>query len=122
MGYVASGGDDRKVRVWRKDSPELIRTIAAHDDFVHAVALCPTFMERLVSAGYDGRVVLWDVATGQELLEYKHPSAAPSAGGGPLVTALQLHESVLLTCGTDKQLRVWCTETGKLERQMRHPG
>lgn len=114
--YLVSGGDDRKVLVWRKERPELIRTIVAHNDFVHAVALCQTFPERLVSAGYDGRVVLWDVSSGAEVMEYKHPAAT----AGPLATALLLHESLLLTCCTDKQLRVWCTETGRLERKMRH--
>mmetsp|Transcript_70084 Transcript_70084/g.109633 ORF Transcript_70084/g.109633 Transcript_70084/m.109633 type:complete len:569 (-) Transcript_70084:10-1716(-) len=113
--YVASGSDDRTVRVWRKDSPELIRTITAHVDFVHLVALCPTFVERLVSASYDGRIILSDVSTGEELVEYRHPSAVS-------VAALQLQESMLLTCCSDKQLRVWGTETGRLERQLRHPG
>lgn len=116
--YLVSGGDDRKVRVWRKDVPELVRAIPAHDDFVHALALCSTFPERLVSAGFDGRVVLWDVSTGEELLEFKHPAAAT----GSIVTALRLHESTLFSCCSDKQLRVWCTESGKLERQMRHAG
>jgi len=110
--FMASGGDDRTVRVWKKEVPELLRVIPAHSDFVRAVSLCPTFTERLATAGDDGRVALWNAATGERLLEYPHPVAA---------SAISLHESTLFTAASDKQLRVWSTESGILERQLRHP-
>lgn len=115
--YLVSGGDDGKAMVWRKDRPELIRSISAHSDFVQAMSLCPTFPKRLVTAGYEGRVLLWDLSTGKELLEYEHQGSSSSSRQ---ITAVRIHESTMLTCSTDKFLRVWNTESGEMQAKMRH--
>merc|ERR1712217_162810 len=110
---LASGSDDRTVRIWSREKPEVTRTIAAHGDFVRSVALCQTYTERLVSAGDDGKVFLWNVLTGERLCEYTQDSVA---------IAVVLRESVLLTACDDGRLRIWQTETGTLGKQLKHPG
>merc|ERR1719330_1324494 len=111
--FLASGSDDRTIRIWSKDRPECLHTIAGHGDFVRALALCSTFQERLVSAGDDRRLVLWDASTGERLREYACDA---------LVLALRLRESSLITAAEDKQLRVWDTVTGACLQKLRHPG
>eukprot|EP00933_Yihiella_yeosuensis_P015011 TRINITY_DN13214_c0_g2_i1.p1 TRINITY_DN13214_c0_g2~~TRINITY_DN13214_c0_g2_i1.p1 ORF type:complete len:524 (-),score=80.70 TRINITY_DN13214_c0_g2_i1:113-1684(-) len=111
--FLASGSDDRTVRIWRKDEPQEIRCISAHSDFVRAISLCQTFMSRLVSSGEDGKVLLWDVETGQQLREYAHCG---------IVSSLDLSGSILVTAGEDKMLRVWHTEAQELQHSLRHPG
>ncbi|CAJ1350557.1 unnamed protein product, partial [Effrenium voratum] len=110
--YLASGSDDRTVRLWRMDAPETVRTIPAHKDFVRAVALCSTFQERLVSAGDDLAVILWDASSGQKLREYAHPCVA---------AAVLLEGSLLASAGEDGRLRIWSAESGILQHTMKHP-
>jgi len=111
--YLVSGGDDRKLRVWDKAAPTLLRTIAGHSDFIRAVALCPNLTNRLVSSADDGKVILWDAGTGQQLLEYEQKG---------LATDLLLNASLLITAGEDSRLRVWRTESAELLHGAKHPG
>lgn len=111
--YLVSGGDDRAIKVWRKDVPELLRTITGHADFVRAVSLCPTFPDRLASAGDDKLVALWDVSTGARVAEFPHSNS---------VVAVWLRESALITAGGDKFLRVWHTDTAEVQDKLRHLG
>uniref|UniRef100_A0A7S4PRY6 Anaphase-promoting complex subunit 4 WD40 domain-containing protein n=1 Tax=Alexandrium monilatum TaxID=311494 RepID=A0A7S4PRY6_9DINO len=110
--YLASGGDDRTVRVWQRDAPAMLRCLAGHADFVRGVALCPTFPERLVSAGDDLRAILWNADTGERLRDFTH---------GRTITAVVVRESILATAAEDGRLRLWRIETGAVMRQLAHP-
>lgn len=110
--YLASGSDDRTARIWRKDLPMLVSTIAAHSDFIRAMAFCQSYVERLVTAGDDRKVILWNAETGECLREYPHEAA---------VIALHLCEGALLTASQDGRLRVWQTDAATIVRETLHP-
>lgn len=57
---VVTGGEDGALRVWRRDLGQLIREIPGHKGEV-AGALFLSGRERLLSAGREGKVRLWDV-------------------------------------------------------------
>merc|ERR1712048_946035 len=90
--YLASGSDDRSIRIWKKDAPVHVRTLMGHSDFVRAVSLCPNLIERLVSAGDDRKVILWNVVTGSRLLDFPHDC---------IVNSVILNASLLATGADD---------------------
>ncbi|CAE7845251.1 mhkB, partial [Symbiodinium microadriaticum] len=105
--YLASGGDDRSICIWRRDEiankrgqAECSSRIVSHTDFVRAVALCSSFPERLLSASDDQRVILWNLHSKEKLREYQHPCS---------VAAVVLMGPSLATAGEDGRLRIWQT-------------
>lgn len=61
---VATGGDDRRIRVWKEDAPlQVGRALVLHEYGVNALAFSADGRE-LISAGHEGRVVRWLLDTG----------------------------------------------------------
>ncbi len=56
---VATGGDDRIVRLWKTETGELLHTLANHSGPVTSVQFASA--KRLVSAAKDNRLIVWDV-------------------------------------------------------------
>lgn len=82
---VATASDDRLVKVWDAQTGDLVRTLAGHRREVHSVAFCEN--GPLVSADVRGRIVFWNVETGQFLYDFqarqhKHDKLLVSAGAG----------------------------------------
>src|SRR5438046_1880625 len=61
---LASGSDDRTVRVWAVATGQVERTLEGHSDSVMSVVFSPDG-SKLASASNDRTVRVWDVATGQ---------------------------------------------------------
>lgn len=67
--WIASAGNDRKVRIWDAGNPEKLQhELDGHESHVYHVAFHPGG-ERLVSADLKGRLLEWDVATGKRIRE-----------------------------------------------------
>ena len=62
---LASGGDDKTVRLWDPATGREQRTLTSHTDLVNSVAFSPDG-RMLASGGNDKTVRLWDPATGRE--------------------------------------------------------
>ena len=62
---LASGGDDKTVRLWDPATGREQRTLTSHTDLVNSVAFSPDG-RLLASGGNDKTVRLWDPATGRE--------------------------------------------------------
>jgi len=65
---LAAAGDDHDVRIWDRDSGELVWQLKGHNDWVRSVAFSPDG-NTLVSGGNDRRVIFWDVKTGKKTSE-----------------------------------------------------
>lgn len=79
---LAAGGLDKTIRIWDAISGELLRAIAGHDGFVHALAF-DGGNERLVSGGHTGRITVWNVADGKPILSAKVPDFASAYSLSP---------------------------------------
>lgn len=56
---IATCGDDRLIRLWKTETGELLCTRPGHNAMVTSVQFASD--KRLVSAGKDGRLIVWDV-------------------------------------------------------------
>src|SRR5205085_9537489 len=66
--FMAAAGGDGNVRIWSIAADDATRapvqTLPAHSNFVFCVAFDPVDSTRMVSAGADKRVKLWNWKTG----------------------------------------------------------
>jgi WD40 repeat protein len=107
-------GDDT-VRVWEVDPEATLPVLRGHSSYVYPVAFSPDG-RWLASGGWDGKVHLWDAATGELCATLPHPvhvhSFAFLPEGPRLVTG---------SFGNDR-LRIWDLATGRLLREIPGPG
>ena len=104
--------DPQRVRTHRlrlasilQQSPKPV--LAWHDDRTIAYAELSPDARRLALAGEDGRVRLWDVATGEQLVSI-------SAHGDTVrVASFSIDSRMLLTASRDGRARIWDVSTGK---------
>jgi WD40 repeat protein len=76
---IASGGDN--LRLWDARG-KITRTIDIPGRYVEALALSPDG-EMLATGGRDKTVRLWDVKTGNQLQQYKHPGTLRAVAFSP---------------------------------------
>jgi WD40 repeat protein len=58
---LASGSDDKTVKIWEVASARLLHTLSGHDSYVYSVAFSPD--GRLLASGIDnGTVKIWGPA------------------------------------------------------------
>jgi WD40 repeat protein len=97
---LATGGMDLTIQLWRNG--KLLHTLKlGHEGPPASLAFTPD-NKRLVSGGSDGRLVVWDVASGQKLFELSgHNRKVVSA------VAFDRDGNRLVTCGYDGIVRIW---------------
>jgi len=112
---VASGAEDRVVRVWDAHAGEQVACLEGHEGWVSGVHFSPDGAE-LASACLDGVVRLWGVSSGRVI-------ASAKSRGNLLAVAFSPAGDVLATAGQDRCLHLW-ERDGLRERRVseKHAG
>jgi WD40 repeat protein len=107
---IASGSNDRTLRLWDTASGKELHCCRGHDDQVCAIAFAPDG-KTVASASWDGSVRLWDVASGKELCRFDgHRYEVRGVAFAP-------DGKAVASCGTDGTVRLWDAATGKQLRR-----
>src|SRR5262249_51342575 len=95
---LATGGADKKVKLWKVEDFSLIKAIDAHDDEVTCLAFSPDG-KKLISGGKDKKVKVWDAADGK-------PLKTIDAHDGPVVNLFALGD-ITISGGADGKVKIW---------------
>lgn len=65
----------QRINVWNPENGELLRTLHATGDLGHrnaafVLSMHPTDWKLIITAGYDGRIILWDIDAGKILRKF----------------------------------------------------
>jgi WD40 repeat protein len=111
---MATGGEDRTVRLWNLASRGEQLILTGHMNNVVAVAFSPD--NRLVaSASWDGSVRVWDTGTGQQRTALVgHPRRNRNGKPAPVFdVAFSPDGNLLASGGADETMWLWEVATGK---------
>jgi WD40 repeat protein len=102
---LASGSDDKKVKIWDARSGACLQTLEGHGDYVISVAFSPD-STRLASGSYDKKVKIWDARSGACLQTLEgHRWSVNSVAFSPDSTRLASGSS-------DKTVKIWDARSG----------
>jgi WD40 repeat protein len=103
---LASGSEDKTVKLWDVETGKELKTLKGHQDSVNSVSFPPDG-KTLASASRDKTVKLWDVVTGKELKTLNgHQSAVNSVSYSP-------DGKTLASASRDNTVKLWDVVTGK---------
>jgi len=102
---IASGGDDKTVKIWDAKSGQLIRTMYGHQKEVESVSFSPDG-KRIVSGSLDTQIILWDADSGLEVQTLRgHKNEVLSVCFSP--------DGRRIASGSaDKTILLWDADTG----------
>ena len=104
-GLLASGSDDKTVRIWNADTGAHVATLEGHGNAVHALAAFPD--GRLASGSWDKTIRLWSLATRACTQVLPHPRG---------VNALAVLDGGRLASGCDdNRIHIWSLAGGVKE-------
>jgi WD40 repeat protein len=103
---IASGGQDRTLRLWDPRTGEEFVVLEGHRDGVQACAFSPDG-SWIVSGGDDGTVRVWEASTGEEL------GRLEGHVGGVRACAFSPEGSQIVSAGSDGAVRLWEAGTGE---------
>lgn len=111
--YIASGSNDRTIRIWRTDDGQLVRTMAGHKSAINAIAFSPQG-HYLASGDRDGKIKIWDWQTGLEVKTLQgHTDLLTDLAWSPDGTKLA-------SSGWDRKVRIWDFATGNELKSFTH--
>jgi hypothetical protein len=103
---IATGGQDRSIRLWNADNGKEIARFTGHNDVVVALAFMPDG-RTLVSGSHDRTVRLWEVSTGKERMQFTgHTNLVRSV-------AISADGRTVASAGYDYIIRLWDPLTGR---------
>jgi WD40 repeat protein len=103
---VATGSDDRTVKIWDAATATVTATLKGHERVALTVAFSPDG-RKVLSGSDDDTARIWDVASGRQVAALKgHQDAVRSA-------AFSTNGLRIVTASTDGTARLWEAATGK---------
>ena len=102
---LASGSDDKTVRIWDAATGATLQTLEGHSSWVRAVAFSPDG-KQLASGSADTTVRIWDAATGATLQTLEGHSDSVRA------VAFSPDGKQLASGSADTTVRIWDAATG----------
>ncbi|KAJ8067044.1 hypothetical protein OCU04_004424 [Sclerotinia nivalis] len=103
---VASGSNDKTIRLWDTATGESLQTFENHSSSVHSIAFSPDGT-KVASGSIDLTIRLWDTATDESLQTFKGHS------GSVLSIAFSPDGTKVASGSADKTIRLWDTVTGE---------
>ncbi|CAI7644930.1 unnamed protein product [Penicillium bialowiezense] len=113
---LASCSSDLTIKIWDPSNKYLnVRTLCGHDHSVSAVRFLPS--GKLVSAGRDGAIRIWDVVTGYCL------RTIDSQGDWIRDISVSLDGGYVVSAGNDRMAQIWDISSGDvMARLIGHSG
>ena len=96
-GDIASGSDDKTIKVWKKGI--CVRTIKAHDDAVRT--LCVFEKKYLISGGFDCAVKVWDMDNEGKCVQIVKEHT------GNVICVIKKEKQGIITCSNDNTIKIW---------------
>jgi WD40 repeat protein/serine/threonine protein kinase len=106
---LASTSFDKKLRLWDVKSRQTLHVIEIPDE-VRRLAFSPD--AKLLAAGEDNEIVVWDVASG--VVRYRASGHTGRIGS----LSFSADSQHLASCATDRTVRVWNAQTGRGEGEL----
>ncbi|MDJ1183836.1 AAA-like domain-containing protein [Roseofilum casamattae] len=110
---LASGGDDRTVKVWSIATGAELMTFTGHQGSVMTVSYSPDG-QTLASGARDGTIKVWSLETGAELTTFTGHQIGSSIGHLGCVMSISYSPDgqTLASSGKDETIALWNLETG----------
>ncbi|KAJ5698118.1 G-protein beta WD- 40 repeats containing protein [Penicillium macrosclerotiorum] len=108
---IASGSDDRTIKLWDTATGGLCKTLEGHSGRVGAMAISPSG-KQIASGSADRTIKLWDTTTGdlQKILE---------GHSGPVsAVAFSPSGNQIASGSDDRTIKLWDTITGDLQKTL----
>lgn len=103
---IASGSDDKTIKLWQLKSGQEICTLNGHTNSVYCVTFSPDG-KNIASSSHDKTIRLWQVNTGAEICKFiGHTNAVYSV-------AFSLDGELIASSSWDRSVKIWRVKDGQ---------
>ncbi|KAG6857516.1 hypothetical protein H0H87_002141 [Tephrocybe sp. NHM501043] len=101
--WIVSCSKDAVIRVWDRDSLQVVRTLRGHEGPVNSIGIQNG---RVVSASGDGKMILWDIASGERIRTFE--------GHDRGLACIEFKGDYIISGSTGCCIKKWSAVTGDL--------